>query len=81
MDRPVFFNRYPNFSVDLNDPLILDTLTLQTQNQDFSTLGKGLVSMGKIYYKLMATNVSPKALLRHSPPQRNITVGSEYPKI
>lgn len=46
------------------DPLILDTLTLNVriQNDDFATLGKGLVLMYKIYYKLMTTNLSPKAL-------------------
>ena len=61
---PVYFNCYPNFSVEIEDPNILDTLTLKVKtNKMNSKLGtRDLAVIYRVYYKLMKITIAPKAI-------------------
>lgn len=63
-DGPVYFNCYPNFSVDINDPNIMDTLTLnvKTKNMNSKVDTREIAVIYRVYYKLMKTTIAPKAL-------------------
>ncbi|KAK2993467.1 hypothetical protein RJ640_015151, partial [Escallonia rubra] len=54
---PMYFNCYPNFSVSLSDPHIMDVLTLdiKTQRYNMRPQGQNLVLIYRIYYKAMST--------------------------
>ena len=61
---PVYFNCYPNFSIEIKDPNILDTLTLNVKTKNMnSKLGtRDLAVIHRVYYKLMKTTIAPKAI-------------------
>ena len=61
---PVYFNCYPNFSVEIEDPNILDTLTLNVKTKNMnSKLGtRDLAIIYRVYYKIMKTTIAPKAI-------------------
>ena len=63
-DGPVYFNCYTNFSVDINDPNIMDTLTLnvKTKNMNSKVDTREIAVIYRVYYKLMKTTIAPKAL-------------------
>ena len=64
-DGPVYFNCYPNFSVDINDPNVTDTLTLnvKTKNLNSKTDSREISVVYRVYYRLMKTQLAPKACL------------------
>ncbi|XP_070046694.1 uncharacterized protein [Nicotiana tomentosiformis] len=59
----VYFNCYPNFSVDINDPNVMDTLTLnvKTKNMNSKTNTREIAIIHRVYYRLMDTTLAPKA--------------------
>lgn len=62
---PIYFNCYPNFTVGLFDPNILDTLTLtvKTKNLEFKEKTGAAVIIYRVYYKTMTTTIEPKTRL------------------
>ncbi|KAH0752254.1 hypothetical protein KY285_005402 [Solanum tuberosum] len=62
-DRPVYFNCYPNFSVDINDPNVMDSLTLnvKTKNLNSKINTREIAIIYRVYYRLMKTHLAPKA--------------------
>ncbi|KAM3198755.1 hypothetical protein P3L10_034506 [Capsicum annuum] len=64
-DGPVYFNCYPNFSVDINDPNIMDVLTLnvKTKNMNSKDNTREIAIIYRVYYRLMGTTLAPKARL------------------
>lgn len=60
---PVYFNCYPNYSVDINDQNILDTLTLniKTKHMNSKINTKEIAVIYRVYYRLMKTTLAPKA--------------------
>ncbi|KAK4721505.1 hypothetical protein R3W88_011738 [Solanum pinnatisectum] len=61
---PVYFNCYPNFTVDIHDPNIIDTLTLnvKTKNMNSKIDTREIAIIYRVYYKLMKTTIAPKAI-------------------
>ena len=62
---PVYFNCYSNFSVDINDPNVIDTLTLnvKTKNLNNKIHSREIAIIYRVYYRLMKTQLAPKACL------------------
>ena len=62
---PIYFNCYPNFSVGLFDPNILDTLvlTIKTKNLEFTVDTKAIAVIYRVCYKTMSTTIEPKTKL------------------
>ena len=62
---PIYFNCYPNFSVGLFDPNILDTLvlTIKTKNLEFTVDTKAVAVIYRVCYKTMSTTIEPKTKL------------------
>ena len=60
----VYFNCYPNFSIEIEDPNILDTFTLniKTKNMNSKLGTRDLAVIYRVYYKLMKTTIAPKAI-------------------
>ncbi|KAK4706224.1 hypothetical protein R3W88_034219 [Solanum pinnatisectum] len=60
----VYFNCYPNFTVDIHDPNIIDTLTLnvKTKNMNSKIDTREIAVIYRVYYKLMKTTIAPKAI-------------------
>ncbi|XP_070034473.1 uncharacterized protein [Nicotiana tomentosiformis] len=60
---PVYFNCYPNFSVDINDPNVMDTLTLnvKTKNMNSKINTREVAIIHRVYYRLMDTTLVPRA--------------------
>ncbi|KAG5605965.1 hypothetical protein H5410_027457 [Solanum commersonii] len=65
-DGPVYFYCYPNFSVDINDPNVMDSLTLnvKTKNLNSKINTREIAIIYRVYYRLMKTHLAPKA--RHT---------------
>ncbi len=63
-DGPIFFNCHPNFTVSLKDPHIMKTLTANIMTSGFDMLegSQNLALVYRIYYKVMTTQIEPKAL-------------------
>ena len=70
---PIYFNCCPNYSVDLNDPWIMDTLVLDIhlpniQNDlkvQFRELSRNFAITYRVYFKLLS-QLNPKCLLKHT---------------
>lgn len=60
---PIYFNCYPNFSVGLFDPNILETLvlTIKTKNLEFTLDTKAIAVIFRVCYKTMTTTIEPRA--------------------
>ncbi|KAL4184491.1 hypothetical protein AMTRI_Chr10g225890 [Amborella trichopoda] len=60
---PIYFNCFPNFSVSLTDPNILDILTINLKTHGFNMIhgSQNLAIVYRIYYKVMNT-LSPNTL-------------------
>jgi len=60
---PVYFNCYPNFSLDINDPNVMDSLTLnvKTKNLNNKINTREIAIIYRVYYRLMKTHLAPKA--------------------
>ena len=54
---PIYFNCFPNFSMNINDPSILSSLTLniKTKNMNFVEEAQTIAIIYKIYYKVTTT--------------------------
>ena len=63
-NRSVYFNCFPNFSMNINDPSILSTLTLniKTKNMNFVEEAQTITIIYKIYYKVMTTQLNPRVV-------------------
>ena len=69
---PIYFNRYPNYSVYLNEPWILDTVVLDIhlaniQNDlkvQFRELSRNFAITYRIYFKLLSSQLNPKCILK-----------------
>ena len=61
---PVYFNCYLNYSVEIEDPNILDTMTLnvKTKNMNRKLGTKDLAVIYRVYYKLIKTTIALKAI-------------------
>ncbi|KAG5593552.1 hypothetical protein H5410_044066 [Solanum commersonii] len=62
-DGPVYFICYPNFSVDINDPNVLNSLTLnvKTKNLNNKINTREIANFYRVYYRLMKIHLAPKA--------------------
>ncbi|KAH0753194.1 hypothetical protein KY285_006342 [Solanum tuberosum] len=62
----VYFNCYPNFSVDINDPNVMDSLTLnvKTKNLNSKINTREIAIIYRVYYRLMKTHLAPKARIK-----------------
>ena len=60
----VYFNCFPNFSMNINDPSILSSLTLniKTKNMNFVEESQTITIIYRIYYKVMTTQLNPRAI-------------------
>ncbi|KAG5606712.1 hypothetical protein H5410_028204, partial [Solanum commersonii] len=70
---PVYFNCYPNFSVDINDPNVMDSLTLnvKTKNLNSKANTREIEIIYRVYYRLMKTTLAPKARIES---QKGVTM-------
>ena len=61
---PVYFNCFPNFSMNINDPSIISSLTLniKTKNMNFVEEAQTIAIIYRIYYKVMTTQLNPRAI-------------------
>ena len=60
----VYFNCFPNFSMNINDPSILSSLTLniKTKNMNFVEESQTITIIYRIYYKGMTTQLNPRVV-------------------
>ena len=60
----VYFNCFLNFSMNMNDPSILSSLTLniKTKNMNFVEEAQNIAIIYMIYYKVMTTQLNPRAI-------------------
>ena len=60
----VYFNCFPNFSMNINDPSILSSLTLniKTKNMNFVEETQTITIIYRIYYKGMTTQLNPRVV-------------------
>ena len=63
-NSPIYFNRFPNFSMNINDPSILSSLTLniKTKNINFVEEPQTIAIIYSIYYKVMTTQLNLRAV-------------------
>ena len=61
---PIYFNCFPNFSMNINDPSILSSLTLniKTKNMNFVEETQTIAIIYRIYYKVMTTQLNPRVV-------------------
>ncbi|KAG5571278.1 hypothetical protein H5410_061044 [Solanum commersonii] len=73
VDGPIYFNCYPNFFVDNNDPNVIDSLTLNIKSKNFTSKAntREIVIIYRVYYRLMKTTLAPKA---HTESQKGVTM-------
>ncbi|KAG5577364.1 hypothetical protein H5410_057498 [Solanum commersonii] len=62
-DGPIYFNCYPNFSIDINDPNVMDSLTInvKTKNLNNKINTREIAIIYQVYYRVMKTHLAPKA--------------------
>ena len=60
----VYFNCFPNFSMNINDSSILSSLTLniKTKNMNFVEEAQTIAIINRIYYKVMTTQLNPRVV-------------------
>ncbi|CAL9003020.1 unnamed protein product, partial [Prunus brigantina] len=77
---PVHFDCYPDFTVSLNDPHILKTLTLNIKTSGYNVLPgtQPLALVYRIYYKVTGTNMNFQALNK-SPKDQTLLIQSCTP--
>ena len=78
---PVYFDCYPNFTVGLHDPTILSALTinLKASNLTYQDKAQPVALIYRIYYKVMNTTISPRAI-RMSPPGHTVIMEADKTK-
>ena len=64
VNGPVYFNCFPNFSMNINDPGILSSLTsnIKTKNMNFVEEAQTIIIIYRIYYKVMTTQLNPRVI-------------------
>lgn len=71
-NEPIFFNCCPNYSVDLTDNLILNSLVLDVnlQGDEFYDC-KNFAIVYRVYFRLMSSHLNPKLMKEREvhPPQ------------
>ena len=76
---PVHFNCFPDFTLSLRDPYILDVLTLNIQlNGSFTNMKEKVHNIAliyRIYYKCIKTNLNVQALHK-SPKDKTLLIQS-----
>ena len=74
-DGPTFFNRYPNFSMDLNNPRTVKVIKLyiRTPNNIVDGVSRPFRIIYRIYYKVTKIDYNFK-VLRESPKDEIILV-------
>ena len=77
----VYFDCYPNFTVGLHDPTILSALTinLKASNLTYQDKAQPVALIYRIYYKVMNTTISPRAI-RMSPPGHTVIMEADKTK-
>ncbi|CAL9004307.1 unnamed protein product [Prunus brigantina] len=77
---PVHFDCYPDFTVSLNDPHILKTLTLNIKTSGYNVLPgtQPLALVYRIYYKVTGANMNFQALNK-SPKDQTVLIQSCTP--
>ncbi|KAK9697127.1 hypothetical protein RND81_08G016600 [Saponaria officinalis] len=70
----VYFNCFPDFTVDLSDPLILESLILDLHISEnkFKEFSKIFAIVFRIYFRLMSSTVNPKFI--HGPSSKEETI-------
>ena len=65
---PIYFNCYPDLTLDIDDPNILKALTLNilTSSCDLEDGSKPLAIIYRIYYRLLKTKLNPHAKLKNA---------------
>ena len=60
----IYFNCNPNFSINIHDPNILSSLTLniRTKNMNFVEHAQTIAIVYRIYYKVVTTQLNPRAV-------------------
>lgn len=73
-EGPVYFNFFPNFSIPLSDPNILQALTLQVKTHNYSMLpgSQPIFLRYRLHYKVMRTISTPTSI--ESPKEETLLV-------
>ena len=73
---PIYFNCFPNFTVDLQDPLILSSLILDIQilNNKFKEFARNFAIVFRVYFRLMNSTVNPKFIHEASSKEETIFI-------
>ncbi|KAK9734444.1 hypothetical protein RND81_04G140200 [Saponaria officinalis] len=71
---PVYFNCFPDYTVDLSDPLIQESLILDlhVSGNKFKEFVKNFAIVFRIYFRLMSSTVNPKFI--HEPSSKEETI-------
>ncbi|KAK9741649.1 hypothetical protein RND81_03G119500 [Saponaria officinalis] len=71
---PVYFNCFPDYTVDLSDPLILESLILDlhVSGNEFKEFAKNFAVVFRIYFRPMSSTVNPKFI--HEPSSKEETI-------
>ena len=75
-DGPVYFNRYPNISLALDDPNIVKGLTLNIASSGYNMEegSKSFAMIYRIYYRLLGTQLNPGARINREPAGKNMLI-------
>ena len=73
---PIYFNCLPNFTLDLQDPLIISSLILDIQilNNKFKEFDRNFAIVFRIYFRLMSSTVNPKFIHEASSIEETILI-------
>ncbi|KAK9668727.1 hypothetical protein RND81_13G081900 [Saponaria officinalis] len=71
---PVYFNCFPDYTVDLSDPLIQESLILDlhVSGNKFKEFANNFAIVFRIYFRLMSSTVNPKFI--HEPSFKEETI-------
>ena len=80
-DGPVYFNRYPNISLALDDPNIVKALTLNIASSGYNMEegSKPFAMIYRIYYRLLGTQLNPGARINREPAGKNMLIQCSTP--
>ena len=80
-DGPVYFNRYPNISLALDDPNIVKALTLYIASSGYNMEegSKSFAMIYRIYYRLLGTQLNPGARINREPTSKNMLIQCATP--
>ena len=80
-DGPVYFNRYPNISLALDDPNIVKALILYIASSGYNMEegSKSFAMIYRIYYRLLGTQLNPGARINREPTGKNMLIQCSTP--